>query len=287
MGVTFIDVNFQLKSQGFTPSFGVVQRASDGGFEQGYEAGYTKGYADGHSPSQEKAVELTENGSFDVFPDNGYLLSKVTVKTNVEGSGGGEFSPVATSLIRKSVGYIDTGVDGANSNLTIEMRYEFISMPSGYWNMLRAYVDETTNSTRIIYNRSQYVYCCLNSIPSQSLSSTGYRYAGVVYTDILKPENSTTFSYTYNGSKSTKVRTSGSPLSGANIILFPTSSNPDGVYIKVYYLKIFDGETIVRDFVPFITSDGECGLYDKVTQQFYGNAGSGTFEAETISFMET
>lgn len=38
--------------------------------------------------SQEKTVEITENGTTEVVPDSGYALSKVTVNTNVESSGG-------------------------------------------------------------------------------------------------------------------------------------------------------------------------------------------------------
>ena len=38
--------------------------------------------------SQEKTVEITENGTTEVVPDAGYALSKVTVNTNVESSGG-------------------------------------------------------------------------------------------------------------------------------------------------------------------------------------------------------
>lgn len=34
---------------------------------------------------QEKTVTITENGTTDVLPDDGYALSKVTVTTNVAG----------------------------------------------------------------------------------------------------------------------------------------------------------------------------------------------------------
>lgn len=40
--------------------------------------------------SQEKTVEITENGTTEVVPDAGYALSKVTVNTNVESSGSAE-----------------------------------------------------------------------------------------------------------------------------------------------------------------------------------------------------
>lgn len=230
---------------------------------------------------QEKIATISENGRTIVTPDSGKALSKVSIYVNVPETIP-ETKPIATSLIRQGIGYIDTGIDAANSNLTIQIRYELETVPTGYWYLIRAYVDESTNSTRILYNKTTATYCCVNSIPSSSLSLSLTRHAGVVYTDILKPESGTTFSYTSNKTKATKTRTSGTSLVGKNIWLF--SSTDDGVVAKVYYLKIYDGETLVRDFIPFVTQDGECGLYDNVTKQFYGNSGSGTFEAETRTY---
>ena len=42
--------------------------------------------------------------------------------------------------------------------------------------------------------------------------------------------------------------------------------------------QIWDGGALVRDFVP-AEKNGECGLYDRVGDQFYRNAGSGTVTA--------
>ena len=50
--------------------------------------------------------------------------------------------------------------------------------------------------------------------------------------------------------------------------------------MNLYSFKIYDNETLARDFVPCIVeSTGEVGLYDLVGKQFYGNAGTGTFTA--------
>lgn len=47
---------------------------------------------------------------------------------------------------------------------------------------------------------------------------------------------------------------------------------------KLYYLKIWDGVNLVRDYVPVIRlEDEELGLYDMINQQFYTNQGSGSF----------
>ena len=53
--------------------------------------------------------------------------------------------------------------------------------------------------------------------------------------------------------------------------------------LKIYYVKIWDNGTLVRDFVP-CTKNGIAGLYDRVNNDFYVNKGSGTFSVgEVIS----
>ena len=48
---------------------------------------------------------------------------------------------------------------------------------------------------------------------------------------------------------------------------------------KVYYAQVYETGTLVRDLLPCINPDGKVGLYDLVTKQFFGNAGTGSFIA--------
>lgn len=49
---------------------------------------------------------------------------------------------------------------------------------------------------------------------------------------------------------------------------------------QIYDIKIWQGSTLVRDFVPVVRSrGGVAGMYDMVERKFYTNAGSGSFEA--------
>ena len=49
---------------------------------------------------------------------------------------------------------------------------------------------------------------------------------------------------------------------------------------RLYYFKIYDNGTLVRDYVPVKRiSDGAIGLYDKVNKLFYGNDGTDSFGA--------
>ena len=55
--------------------------------------GYKKGKASVPSPeTQEKEITITENGTTEVAPDEGKLLAKVTVNTDVAGGGGAELN---------------------------------------------------------------------------------------------------------------------------------------------------------------------------------------------------
>lgn len=54
----------------------------------------------------------------------------------------------------------------------------------------------------------------------------------------------------------------------------------DGLFpakMKAWWYKVYVGGTLVRNFVPCKNPSNEIGLYDLVTKEFYGNAGTGTF----------
>lgn len=51
---------------------------------------------------------------------------------------------------------------------------------------------------------------------------------------------------------------------------------------KLYSCKIYDNGTLVRDYIPKTDSSGVPCLYDKVTQTYYYNSGTGNFGSGTI-----
>ena len=48
---------------------------------------------------------------------------------------------------------------------------------------------------------------------------------------------------------------------------------------KLYSAKIYDGNTLVRNFIPCKNPSEVVGMYDLVNSKFYGNSGSGSFIA--------
>ena len=49
--------------------------------------------------------------------------------------------------------------------------------------------------------------------------------------------------------------------------------------MALYYCQIYNGNTIVRKYIPCINPDGDAGLYDTINSKFYGNSGTGVFFA--------
>lgn len=55
-------------------------------------------------------------------------------------------------------------------------------------------------------------------------------------------------------------------------------TNTVGFKGKIYKFKLYDGNNIVRNFVPcYRKSDNEAGMYDTVNNIFYTNVGDGDF----------
>lgn len=63
------------------------------------------------------------------------------------------------------------------------------------------------------------------------------------------------------------------------------SKNEISYYIsmKLYYCKIWNNGSLVRNLIPAKNSSGILGLYDIVNSVFYTNAGTGTFTAGPIA----
>ena len=92
----------------------------------------------------------------------------------------------------------------------------------------------------------------------------------------------------FNGSK-----LSDTPLTRANhetnltIYMFRLhaagSGATDYAKCRIYYLRLYDNTTLVRNFIPARrNSDNVLGMYDTVTQTFFTNAGTGTFTAGPV-----
>lgn len=81
---------------------------------------------------------------------------------------------------------------------------------------------------------------------------------------------------------STVVKTDGSTVTTVynNWYVFGRWANDEDAKcakIKLYSFKSYEKAMVVRDFVPCINPSNQVGMYDLVSQQFFGNSGTGSF----------
>lgn len=173
-----------------------------------------------------------------------------------------------------------------------------MSLPSGYKRLEyiessgTQYVDTgvvPTNNTKIEVRVKDSFYASINGTyryglylvgPSNRIDiafgSTGYKssvISNVTFPAVVTMENGLV---TANGDTATFDTQSAFTCSGT-LPLFSDSGAG-----TLYYCKIYEGGTLIRDFIPCQTSSGEIGLWDDVNSVFYGNAGTGTFTAGPV-----
>ena len=164
--------------------------------------------------------------------------------------------------------YFDTGILITNK-IKFQIKFKLL-YPSGGLLVGDPDSSDDNNDYRMFNFMTSTIYYDIGSgrisIPSSSAGPTNNIYELECAPHYIK---SLTNNY-IKGSVSTTEFTRSN-----NLHLFtPKQTDTDGVY--VYYFKVYDGNTLVRDFVPALNSDNQAGLYDKVTKQFYLPSGTGT-----------
>ena len=62
-----------------------------------------------------------------------------------------------------------------------------------------------------------------------------------------------------------------------------TNAFTSAVAARIHYFKLYDGSSLVRDFIPVLDWSGAPCMYDKVSGQLFYNAGTGTFNYGELS----
>ena len=84
------------------------------------------------------------------------------------------------------------------------------------------------------------------------------------------------------GSKSSSTFTNTSSAYIFDVRDRGTSSTLGTQSWKIKYCKIWDGDNLIRNFIPCTNSSNVAGLYDTVNGVFYTNAGTGTFNVGSV-----
>lgn len=120
------------------------------------------------------------------------------------------------------------------------------------------------------YKLQYYRYASVYSVAATDVISTGTFHDLVIGKSVYVDS---TFTYS---SPNTYIY----DVSQTNIMLFKSGrGNPAS--FRCSYFKLYDGEILVRDFIPvrFTNEQGmsEGAMYDKVSRQLFRNAGTGQF----------
>lgn len=156
--------------------------------------------------------------------------------------------------------YIDTGISGIN--YTAELDIEFLN--SGDRNLMGS----GSGSGYYFGTTADGYY----EVGTSNVSTVN----GFVRKSITVVSNSSEISLTADGVTVTRAKTS---TVDATLALFMINGYADKYVAssKLYGCKLYVDGTLVRDFVPAKDFNGVICLYDKVTKQFFYNAGTGDF----------
>lgn len=167
--------------------------------------------------------------------------------------------------------YINTGL--APSNLTrVTADFMVDSWGSGTTFLFGA---QTSNSQR---------YCLGFSSSGTMRNDYGAQYTSVdiISTGVKYTVDKNKNVFTYSGSDATWTQTTETFENMLYMRLFARdySSSPGYLKGRIYNLKVYNNDVLVRNFVPAkLNSDGTLGMYDVVNNKFYTNQGTGTFVA--------
>ena len=178
--------------------------------------------------------------------------------------------------------WIDTGIIPNNSTslelIVSGVSDDSFSSSTGTW-FLGARKAYLNNAFGFYYNQStqNFYYASGNVMPNAFYSSASL-YGNIrtirLNSDGLYVDNAKVVSIT------SKAFTSPVPIS-----LF--GLNNDGSVIsrtsfRCHSLKVWDGENLIRDMIPILDSDDVPCMYDKVSEEFFYNQGTGEFLYKTI-----
>ena len=234
------------------------------------------------------AYNDTTNGLYEVTFDYNDGVTASTTKQVEYGSTYGEL-PTPTREGYQFVGWkkintlnsdgnqiINTLVNGNNDDLGFEIKYEWIELPNN--NKMAIIFSNTLASDNAITRLSQIGPSTTRSYVNidvyDDTSFTLTRQLDTVYLDTISKGQ-----YTTNGETVTFDNlTNGSTTSSSNIRIFSNTNVNNNSKIRLYYLKIFENNELIRYFVPYKNLEtSKFELYDIVNGNFYSNVGTGNF----------
>ena len=175
--------------------------------------------------------------------------------------------------------YIDTGVLYSYGTRQFDLKAQFTNINTG---ILISQQGDFNSS--YIGNINGYWTC--GDVSSSQLPITDTTLLSLKYTYTDDDTNPQLANIKYNNSNFNFARTSRftADLNKTIYLFRGNGAVYKSAYAKLYYLKIYENDILVRDFVPcYRNSDNEVGLYDLVNDVFYTNQGTGAFTYGSVA----
>lgn len=204
----------------------------------------------------------------------GYATGYQKIKIPRKGSGRLPEGYTELEYIQSSgTQYIDTGFK-PNQDTRVQMDFQLI----GSYSSIRALFGVRDESSGTAPQQFVFWNNGSNSFRTDYFG-TQKTISGLTVTDrfiVDKNKNVTTIG------EETATNTSANGQCIYNIVLFGINTVGSVSFfsaLNLYSCQIYDNGTLIRDYVPAKNSSGIVGLYDVVNNEFYQNAGTGTFTA--------
>lgn len=169
--------------------------------------------------------------------------------------------------------YIDLGIK-ANQFTGFEIDFIPYDQPTGEWTGYGSILGARTATNVNEFHLSTAV-----------VSGDGFMRMGSTFVSAIFQTGVRMQASLRNGVYSDSTGASGSLVvsdfeTPVNLVLFALNTNGNinqHAKARLFSLKLYDGDTLIRDFVPAESDDGDAGLYDRINEVFYPNAGTGYF----------
>lgn len=166
---------------------------------------------------------------------------------------------------------IDTGIAGNNDNLRFELSFNILSFTS-YGGIFGNYVAEATNCWRMLQYSNDSGRCYITAGCRANASKLIVVAKNRDHTFCIDKKE-----YVLNGTATSLGNLAVGTTNERNIYLFTQREDANGSKMRLYYFKVYDSGSLVRDFIPVVDSKGVACLYDKVSSTFFYNVGTGEF----------
>ncbi|MCQ2581954.1 MAG: hypothetical protein MJ170_03160 [Alphaproteobacteria bacterium] len=211
-------------------------------------------------------------------------VKSVTAKANYYATlGGGAYTPLEY-IESTGTQHIDTGYNLDTNNLTIKTRIKETESTSSEADICGNQDNTTNRFVSGLYQNGAFAYN-RSSDDSNANATISFVRTNDNEIEFVYDGNNQTKYIIVNGAKGSEALFSANIYpSNSTIQIFQAGSDRYHIKCQMKYLQLIVDSTLVRNFIPAKrNSDGAVGMYDTVTDKFYGNSGSGSFIAGPVS----